>query len=151
MSEEVLDIKFRISKQDDKDIITYNIDGRYEGIFIDKDGKLVGSITGDLTESLKNNTTMLGIYKNYLNQNRLSTKIANAASNVKKGVLTNVYNPIKEASSNIDFGINRELDNVKEAYNNNFGMNNLMKIIKKGGKTKSKRSTNANKTLKNRK
>ena len=64
--DEVLDIKFRTSKQDDKDIITYNIDGRYEGTFIDKDGKLVGSITGDLTKSLKNNAKMLGIYKNYL-------------------------------------------------------------------------------------
>lgn len=134
MSEEVLDIKFRLSKQDDKDIITYQIDGREEGIFIDKDGKLVGSITGDLTESLKNNTTMLGIYKNYLYQNSLSTKFANAASSIGKRVGDNpIFKNMREQASLIS--------------------KNFPKVYSKGGskKTKSKRSTNANKTLKNRK
>jgi hypothetical protein len=114
--DEVLDIKFRTSKQDDKDIITYNIDGRYEGTFIDKDGKLVGSITGHLTESLKNNTTMLGIYKNYLEQKNPSLS-------------KNIGNQLALARANLGRG------------------------IWKGGskKTKSKRSPNANKTLKNRK
>ena len=137
MSEEVLDIKFRISKEDDKDIITYNIDGRYEGIFIDKDGKLGNSITGHLTESLKNNTTMLGIYKNYLNQNRLSTKIANAASSVGQRVSSVGDNPI--------------FKNIREQ--TSLISKNFPKVYSNGGskKTKSKRSTNANKTLKNRK
>jgi hypothetical protein len=145
MSEEVLDIKFRISKQDDKDIITYNIDGRYEGIFIDKDGKLVGSITGDLNKSLINNTTMLGIYKNYLeqeeqirHQNKITTKFENAASNVKQ--------QLKTAVTPFGKGIATSIHNVK-----NFFTNQGDKRIKEGGKTKSKRSYNANKTLKNRK
>lgn len=123
MSEEVLDIKFRTSKQDDKDIITYNIDGRYEGIFIDKDGKLVGSITGDLNKSLINNTTMLGIYKNYLEQEQ----------------------KIRQQNK----------PSISKSMGNQFSLirDNLGKGIWKGGskKTKSKRSANANKTLKNRK
>ena len=112
--DEVLDIKFRTSKQDDKDIITYNIDGRYEGTFIDKDGKLVGSITGDLTKSLKTNMTMLGIYKNYLEQ--------------KSPILSNISKQVT-------------------LFGKNFG-----RTFNGGSKkTKSKRSPNANKTLKNRK
>jgi hypothetical protein len=144
MSEEVLDIKFRTSTQDDKDIITYNIGGRYEGIFIDKDGKLAGSITGDLTESLKNNTTMLGIYKNYLYQNSLSTKFANAASSVGQRVssvgqgLKTAMTPIKEGLSKTNFGFMKQFKTYQDSQS-------------KGGKTKSKRSANANKTLKNRK
>ena len=139
MSEEVLDIKFRLSKQDDKDIITYTIDGRYEGIFIDKDGKLVGSITGDLTESLKNNTTMLGIYKNYLKQNSLSTKIANAASSVGQRV------------SSVGQGLKTAMTPIKEGWEKSDLSFMKPWIGRKGGKTKSKRSANANKTLKNRK
>ena len=116
MSDEELIIKFRISKQHDKDIITYNIDGRYEGIFIDKDGKLVGSITGDLIESLKTNTTMLGIYNKYLEQKNPS--------------------------------LSKNIRNQLALVNANLG-----RAILNGGskKTKSKRSANANKTLKNRK
>jgi hypothetical protein len=123
MSEEVLDIKFRLSKEDDKDIITYNIDGRYEGIFIDKDGKLVGSITGDLTESLKNNTTMLGIYKNYLEQEQ----------KIRQQNKPSISKNMREQASLIS--------------------KNFPKVYSNGGskKTKSKRSANANKTLKNRK
>jgi hypothetical protein len=138
MSEEVLDIKFYTSKEDDKDIIRYNIDGRYEGIFIDKDGKLVGSITGNLTESLKNNTTMLGIYKNYLKQNSLSTKFANAASSVSQRVSSVV-------------GDNPIFKNMREQAS--LISKNIPKVYSNGGskKTKSKRSANANKTLKNRK
>ena len=141
MSEEVLDIKFYTSKEDDKDIITYNIDGRYEGIFIDKDGKLGHTITRDLTESLKNNTTMLGIYKNYLyqiEQNKLSTKAINALSSVGQRVSSGIkHNPI--------------FKNMREQAS--LIRDNLGKVYSNGGskKTKSKRSTNANKTLKNRK
>jgi hypothetical protein len=116
MSEEVLDIKFRTSTQDDKYIITYTIDGNYEdeGIFIDKDGKLGNTITGHLNESLKNKTTMLGIYKNYLEQ--------------KSPILSNIS---KQAT----------------LFGKNFG-----RTFNGGSKkTKSKRSPNANKTLKNRK
>ena len=140
--DEVLDIKFRTSKQDDKDIITYNIDGRYEGTFIDKDGKLVGSITGDLTESLKNNATMLGIYKNYLEQNKFSTKAKNALSSVGQG-LSSAYKTlpnITEGLSKTDFGLMKQF---------NLASDRLKKTA--GKKTKSKRSPNANKTLKNRK
>jgi len=143
MSDEELIIKFYTTNEDGKDI-SYAIGGVDKGIFI-KDGKLVGSITGDLTESLKTNTTMLGIYKNYLYQNSLSkqnslpTKIANAASSVRQRV------------SSVGQGLNTAMTPIKEGWKNSdlsfFKPANWVK----GGKTKSKRSANANKTLKNRK
>ena len=115
------------------------------GIFIGKDGTLGKSITGDLTESLKNKTTMLGIYENYLNQieqNKLYTKVKNAASSVsqtasrvKQGFNTAYITPIKEGLKKSDLSFMNPANYWKQ----------------KGGKTKSKRSYNANKTLKNRK
>jgi hypothetical protein len=141
---EELIIKFYTTNEDGKDIIRYAIGGVDKGTFIDKDGKLVGSITGDLTESLKNNTTMLGIYKNYLEQNKFSTKARNVlstgVSSVGQGFQTGIYNPIKEGLSKTNFGLMKQF---------NLASDRLKKTA--GKKTKSKRSPNANKTLKNRK
>lgn len=132
---EELIIKFYTTNEDGKDI-RYAIGGVNNGIFnvvnedtfIDKDGKLVGSITGNLIEFLKEKPTMLGIYKNYLEQNKFSTKAKNALSSVGQGLGT--------ALTPIGKGIKTSINFVRG---------------KRGGKTKSKRSPNANKTLKNRK
>ena len=132
MSDEELIIKFYTTNEDGKDIIRYAIGGVDKGIFIDKDGKLVGSITGDLTESLKTNTTMLGIYKNYLQQNKFSTKARN--------VLSTGVSSVGQAASGL---FAPWIQGINKSYHNVYG--------KTGGKTKSKRSANANKTLKNRK
>jgi hypothetical protein len=72
---EELIIKFYTTNEDGKDI-RYAIGGVNNGIFnvvnedtfIDKDGKLVGSITGNLIEFLKEKPTMLGVYNKYLEQ-----------------------------------------------------------------------------------
>ena len=154
MSEEVLEeliIRFYTTNNDDGNI-KYEINGEDKDIFIDKDGKLGDTITGHLNESLKNNTTMLGIYKNYLeqeeqnlkqeeqirHQKKFTTKFVNAASTVNQG--------LKTAVTPFGKGIATSIHNVK-----NFFTNQGDKRINKGGKTKSKRSANANKTLKNRK
>ena len=119
---EELIIKFYTTNEDGKDI-RYAIGGVNNGkfnvvnedTFIDKDGKLVGSITGNLIEFLKEKPTMLGVYNKYLEQKNpsLSKNIGNQLALARK----------------------------------NFG-----KIFNGGSKkTKSKRSPNANKTLKNRK
>lgn len=120
---EELIIKFYTTNEDGKDI-RYAIGGVNNGIFnfvnedtfIDKDGKLVGSITGNLIEFLKEKPTMLGVYNKYLEQKNPSLS-------------KNIGNQLALARANFGKG------------------------IWKGGskKTKSNRSPNANKTLKNRK
>ena len=139
MSYEELIIKFYTTNEDDKDIIRYAIGGVDKGTFIDKDGKLVGSITGHLTESLKTNMTMLGIYENYLEQNKFSTKTKKVLSSVGQG-LSSAY----KALPNITEGLSKT----------NLGLMNQINLATKKTackKTKSKRSHNSNKTLKNRK
>lgn len=117
---EELIIKFYTTNEDGKDI-RYAIGGVnngifnvvYENTFIDKDGKLVGSITGNLIEFLKGKPTMLGVYSKYLEQKNPSlSKFSKMFKSTPK------VHPERTAG---------------------------------GKKTKSNRSYNANKTLKNRK
>ena len=134
MSDEELVIRFYTTHNDDDKLlnIEYKINGTmYEGIFINRYGELEGSITRDLTEALKKYTDMPKVYNKYILNKpsaivQMHDRVSKAAHNASdriSNVVSNVFNP------------SRWGDSKKTA----------------GKKTKSKRSPNANKTLKNRK
>lgn len=95
-----------------------------EETFINKDGVLLDNIKKDLSELLKTKLAMVEVYKNYIEQNRTSTKVINMI----------------ERQGEIGKNSATQLKLIRK---------NLGKGIFRGGKkTKSKRSYNVNKTLK---
>ena len=161
LGKEELIIKFYTTHNDDDNRLNIeyeikdNNDTTYTGIFINENGELVKDTTENksfnthLHEVLKSYTNMPKVYAKYIKQNPNTIM-----GKIKKQVLPPGVTTFSELGTDIKqkmlpTGVTKFSNLPGAAWSGLVGNTEAKRV--KGGKTKSKRSYNANKTLKNRK